>query len=141
MMAVVQQAVKIDEQTGCWLWQRHRNKAGYGRLRYQKKYWLAHRFTYVAFNGPIPEDMELAHRCANPPCVSPEHNRPLDHRANLLEGSGFVAAQAAKSVCKNGHPLEGTNVYLWRNHRSCKLCRLTTWHRWAAKNRRKEKAL
>ena len=62
--------VTIDPITGCWNWKLYKNKNnGYGAMWVgstpDKKYiWNnAHRASYLVFNGPIPDGMEIAHKC------------------------------------------------------------------------------
>jgi hypothetical protein len=60
------------EETGCWLWQASLSQ-GYGQVTLGGKNRLVHRLFYEHFEGPIPEGMELHHRCDNTNCVNPEH--------------------------------------------------------------------
>jgi hypothetical protein len=65
--------VKIDEQTGCWIWQRCKNNLGYGFTTYHGKgNQLVHRVAYMEFIGPIP-DPSVCHNCDNPSCCNPDH--------------------------------------------------------------------
>lgn len=59
--------------TGCWIWQRAVNNKGYGQLRYGEKLLLAHRASYEAAHGSIPEELFICHRCDTPACVNPDH--------------------------------------------------------------------
>lgn len=63
----------LDAGTGCWLWAGAGTDNGYGVMwgEYRKEY--AHRVSYLLYNGPIPDDMQVLHRCDTPLCVNPEH--------------------------------------------------------------------
>jgi hypothetical protein len=59
----------------CWVWTADTNIAGYGQFSaaghaYERS---ANRFSWVLYNGPIPQGMFLLHRCDNPACVNPAH--------------------------------------------------------------------
>lgn len=67
---------KVDKSAGpdaCWLWTAGRNANGYGRLKANGAYVAAHRMSWAAANGPIPDGLVICHRCDNPPCVNPAH--------------------------------------------------------------------
>lgn len=65
--------ISINLKTGCWIWDAHVNLGGYGQLTINKKPYLAHRFSYICFNGAIPEGMCVCHRCDVRNCVNPDH--------------------------------------------------------------------
>lgn len=65
----------------CWEWQGKRNRAGYGIWRDQ----LAHRLTYAAMFGPIPDGLVIMHTCDNPPCCNPNHLRDGTHADNTAD--------------------------------------------------------
>lgn len=70
--------IDIDPDTKCWNWTKYRNPAGYGQVGYTRlwnKYKTnkAHRLSYIAFVGPIPEGLVIRHKCHNPACCNPEH--------------------------------------------------------------------
>lgn len=59
---------------GCWEWTGATNEHGYGRLAAGLgKNFKAHRVSWELHNGPIPDGMNVLHRCDNPPCTNPEH--------------------------------------------------------------------
>jgi len=76
--AAFDQAWIPEPNSGCWLWLRAQNGAGYGtfhhtRGRKNSKSTLAHRFAYQRAKGSIPLGAHVLHRCDNPICVNPEH--------------------------------------------------------------------
>lgn len=67
-----------DEKTGCWNWTACKDKNGYGHIALGGKHGghvLAHRVSYEANVGPIPDGMMVLHSCDNPACVNPAHLR------------------------------------------------------------------
>ena len=58
--------------TGCWLWLRSTGSHGYGNAFFTKAT-VAHRVSYFAFNGEIPENKLVQHVCDNRWCVNPDH--------------------------------------------------------------------
>lgn len=62
----------IRTELGCLEFQGGRDKDGYGYCmgHGERK---AHRLSYVLSYGPIPEGLQVRHKCDNPSCVNPEH--------------------------------------------------------------------
>jgi len=61
---------------GCWNHQNSPNRWGYVRLtllEFGRGGVLAHRLSYLTFNGPIPSGQIVRHKCDNPRCCNPEH--------------------------------------------------------------------
>ncbi len=65
--------VQINEATGCREWKKHCNNYGYGKLTVSGRGVYAHRLSYELCYGPIPQGMDLMHKCDNPRCINPEH--------------------------------------------------------------------
>lgn len=65
--------VEQDVDTGCWLFTGSLNAGGYGRIRDGEEMTVAHRVTYRAFRGPIPDGLWVLHSCDRPNCVNPAH--------------------------------------------------------------------
>lgn len=55
---------------------------GYGTMTYRGKTRYAHRLAYGLTSGPIPEGMEVEHRCRNRSCANPRHLRLATHKQN-----------------------------------------------------------
>lgn len=78
----------VDKSGKHWLWTGPVNGKGYGRLivgRGGKTRILAHRFSYELHIGPIPEGLNVLHRCDTPPCVHPSHLFLGTIRENALD--------------------------------------------------------
>lgn len=60
---------------GCWLWTGSTNGTGggYGKLKRDGRYLLAHRYAYEMTYGEVPPDLCLLHRCDVRTCVNPDH--------------------------------------------------------------------
>lgn len=71
--SVIGACVTQHSDTGCWTWDRARNKYGYGVLTYKGSAWYAHRVSYTIAVGEIPEDMTVDHICWVRSCVRPSH--------------------------------------------------------------------
>lgn len=81
--------------SGCMEWTDRLSRAGYGRTTYLGKEWGAHRLSWFLKNGPIPDGMNVLHKCDNPPCINPEHLFLGTHLDNMRD-------MAAKGRAKSG---------------------------------------
>ncbi len=61
-----------NDPESCWTWTGASYK-GYGNILARGTSWKAHRLAYTLFIGPIPDGMDICHRCDNPPCCNPAH--------------------------------------------------------------------
>lgn len=66
---------KVRTGPGCWEWQGSTDGHGYGQINRARgrSPIKAHRFSWVAENGEIPQGQWVLHKCDNPPCVRPSH--------------------------------------------------------------------
>jgi hypothetical protein len=122
--------VAEGEPDECWEWIGARGPQGYGmfqvKIRMARR---AHRISYELAHGPIPEGMQVLHRCDNPPCVNPAHLRlgtARDNTYDMLAKGRHVGA--AKTHCPQGHPYNEANTYVsiganGRPARQCRTCR------------------
>ena len=94
---IMRDSIPVPE-AGCWLWERAICTGGYGQLRVDGVATKAHRASWLAFRGEIPEGMFACHRCDTPSCVNPDHlfigsaldnarDRDKKGRANSCKGA------------------------------------------------------
>lgn len=61
------------EAHGCWIWKGAKHRQGYGNIAYRNKCELAHRISWIVFNGEVPKGMKVCHKCDVPSCCNPNH--------------------------------------------------------------------
>lgn len=96
----------------CWFWTGNIMTTGYGVVSYNGRRVFAHRASYHAFKGILPDDMEACHICDTPSCVNPDHLFCGTHRDNLLDagrkgrmsGISHSAFCLMKKLIFEGHP-------------------------------------
>lgn len=131
--------LSVDAESGCWLWTAATNDAGYGVLRMDGRNHRAHRVSYEAFVGAIPEGLQLDHLCRVRSCVNPAHLEPVTPLVNTRR-SPLIGKQTA---CPRGHDYTEANTYQGREGRLCRTCRSAYWpiyHGMTAEERAARKA-
>jgi len=121
----------VETSSGCWMWMGFCWPSGYPRFwaddpagQTTKRDWRAHRWAYLRFCGPIPDEQQPDHLCRIPGCVNPWHLELVTPRENTLRGDTVSGINARKVVCLKGHPLDGTNLYVTpEGRRQCRVCR------------------
>lgn len=119
--------VSPEPNTGCWLWGGDTNGkyASIGVHKNKKTVRIyAHRLSYEMFIGPIPDGLEIDHKCRMKMCVNPEHLRAVTPRENMmLIPSGMRGNNQIKDHCKRGHPFVGSNLrFDPTGHAVCRAC-------------------
>lgn len=121
----------VVAENGCWLWTGKINQAGYPCFSVQSNWIYAHRWSYEHHVGPVPEGLEVDHKChtldrdcpggrdcSHRRCVNPEHLEAVTQRENVGR-----SRPATKTHCANGHEFTPANTYTrpegWRQCRRC----------------------
>lgn len=90
---------KVDKTETCWNWCAAIIRNGYGSyLIAGNKTVLAHRFSYELSIGPIPDGMEIDHRCHNRRCVNPDHLRTVSHKQNAENHQGGARSDSGSGI-------------------------------------------
>lgn len=124
------------QANGCWLWMGNAGTAdGYGKFRPApgRPIEMAHRWAYEAFCGPIPDGMQVDHkchtdalecpggpRCIHRRCCNPDHLEVVTASENTMRQRHFARS---RTECPKGHSYEGENLILGKDgKRRCRTC-------------------
>jgi hypothetical protein len=79
----------VEPNTG-WLWTGGLAAKGYGYAHHEGRSQRVHRMSYEFFVGPIPDGMQVDHKCHTRACANPSHLRLCsnveNHRNRLKRG-------------------------------------------------------
>ncbi len=64
---------KVNEENGCWEWQKYRTPEGYGKLSFNGVLVHAHRLSYYIYYAEDPGELVVRHKCDRPACSNPFH--------------------------------------------------------------------
>lgn len=128
----------VPELGPCWVWTAALHRRGYGWFRFNGTPTLAHRVSWELTNGPIPDGLQVLHKCDNKPCERPDHfflGTDADNMADkTAKGRGKTNGFENKMHCPKGHAYDAANTYIRLNKRHCRMCsRLKMRARTAAK--------
>lgn len=93
--------------TGCWLWTGSISPKGYGQINsggHRGKPRRTHRAAWELYRGPIPDGLQVLHKCDTPTCVNPDH---------LFLGTG---ADNMKDKANKGRGTPPPHYYGHRHH-------------------------
>ena len=132
--AAVERALRrtVIDDNGCWVFQGAKSH-GYGRIavrlaEYKGRWWHLHRAVYTVMVSPVPDELVIDHLCRNRACCNPAHLEPVTNWENLRRGAGWVAVNASKTHCVNGHEYTPENTRIRQSagrapYRTCKECK------------------
>ncbi|MFI6681910.1 HNH endonuclease signature motif containing protein [Kribbella sp. NPDC050470] len=122
----IARSIRVDPESGCWLWLDAVDTSGYGILRFRGAYWKAHRLSYSVHVGPIPDGLVIDHLCRVRRCVNPEHMVTVTSRENTRRGLSGVL----RTHCKRGHEVTPENSYVRKDGSIfCRPCALESARR------------
>lgn len=104
------------DANGCWIWPGAVAGGDYGKVRdVDGTLVLAHRVTWAAFRGPIPDGLEIDHLCRVPRCCNPAHLEPVTPSENNRR-------KPRRTHCKWGHEVETHGRTRASGRWDCRLC-------------------
>ena len=89
---------KVQKTDSCWEWTASMFPNGYGQFKHRDEMY-AHRFSYEAHHGEIPDGAYVLHHCDNRACVRPDHLYSGTHADNMRD---MVARGRARSPALKG---------------------------------------
>ena len=130
------QRLAKPQASGCWLWTGiNGTKDGYGKFQPSpgKPKVMAHRWSYEAFNGVIPDGYQIDHKChtddkscaggvdcVHRRCVNPAPLEAVTASENTMRQRHY---ERSRTECPKGHPYEGDNLIVGSDHRRrCRTC-------------------
>lgn len=107
--------VGVEGSMECWLWTGAKKPKGYGNVRINKEYRLAHRVAWELSTGAIiPSGLVVMHICDNPSCCNPAHLVLGTIKANtydmIVKGRAGFRKNKASGECNGNSKLTATEV-------------------------------
>jgi hypothetical protein len=121
----IEQRSVAEPNSGCWLWLLSDGSHGYPQGSMPtvmgERVSLAHRMSYLAYNGEIPDGYEVDHLCRNRCCVNPSHLEATTKHANRARAYGIKVAKDhvssdGCSVCGSEYHTQASGIMV------CKKC-------------------
>jgi hypothetical protein len=123
-------------RTRCMEWTASRHPDGYGQFWDGTRLMSSHRWIWQRWVGPIPEGMQVDHRCENTACQNVRHMKVTTPWENNRRGNSAAALAARKTHCVHGHEFTPENTRIRSGQRRCLMC--DRRHKQESKARRKK---
>ena len=105
--------VCILDNSDCWNWIMSKDREGYGRFVFRKVEYRSHRISWYLFNGSLPDNKLVLHKCDNKSCVNPNHLYCGTHQDNKFDRESRNPVPADK-YASNKSKLYSGEVWLIR---------------------------
>lgn len=93
---------KVERTDTCWVWTAGIHKSGYGHFWLAGTMVYAHRASWLLHKGPIPDGLDVLHKCDNPKCVRPDHLFLGTHLDNMRDRDKKGRRTAPKGSAHGG---------------------------------------
>lgn len=124
--------LSVDKTDTCWNFNKKLTTDGYGRIRVRidskAKSIRIHRLAWELYNGPIPQGLDVLHRCDNRKCARPDHlflGTDIDNMRDMaVKGRAGMAKLSKEQVLNiraeyEANPRRGTIAQLAQEHGVC----------------------
>lgn len=113
LQARIERRSTPEPNSGCWLWDGSLGAAGYGTLGVGRRKSSAHRVSYSAFKGEIPNDKIVLHRCDTKSCVNPQHLVLGTHSDNARDRASRGRPDSTTEEQRHAWGVEGAARGSW----------------------------
>ena len=111
--------IVVNQKTGCHIWVGTTMHNGYGQVRLDNRWTSPHRAVWEHFKGPIPEGLQIDHKCKVRNCCNVDHLQVVTNRMNMLNSDNMGAVNLRKPFC----PTCGGEYTVKKDgYRYCKPC-------------------
>ena len=111
--------VAVGASDECWPCLNSPSAGGYCRFGV----YLAHRYAYTIFNGPIPSGLDILHSCDSPVCCNPSHLSAGTHADNMADRDmkGRMVANCGGAKLAKGDVVTIRELYVTGRLTQCDL--------------------
>jgi hypothetical protein len=118
----------VSNERGCKYYTGSTNSDGYGKVSFQGRSVLIHRWIFEQHHGPIPRGILICHECDTPQCWNIDHLFAGTSQDNLQDcAKKGRHTNGAKTHCPRGHEYNDQNMRYTdagkgRKRRACIVC-------------------